>query len=273
MIDPGLYEERKQTLGDVGPWPGRLGAQEFDWRETAPSGTDLVGGSGTGIGLAGLLGSQKPFKINADWQAGRAADESVLNNVTAWLRGLGKRPQEPELIFRGVPKGTAVEIKEPYTHATPWLFEAMRGGKGGFGDPRAHDVYAFKAKPNQLYYRGGSLAGDPYETTRINTIEGAPWNEVLEFTKGLHAKQDTQVQRAVKNATFETDVLNRPGIWRGYEAPPALIKERPRLRSIDEIIDILNGRVQSGMSTNEALATPEGKILQSSDFLSKWLKQ
>jgi hypothetical protein len=24
MMDPGVYEDRKQTMGDVGPWPGRM---------------------------------------------------------------------------------------------------------------------------------------------------------------------------------------------------------------------------------------------------------
>jgi len=64
LMDPGVYEDRKQTLGDVGPWPGRTNAQEFDWREAAPSGTDLVGGMGSGMGLflSGFLGSDPKMK-------------------------------------------------------------------------------------------------------------------------------------------------------------------------------------------------------------------
>jgi hypothetical protein len=70
MMDPGKYEDMKQTLGDVGPWPGRPNAREFDWRESAPSGTDLVGGAATGSALAGLFSGTTTPKMIASGRAG-----------------------------------------------------------------------------------------------------------------------------------------------------------------------------------------------------------
>jgi hypothetical protein len=79
MMDPGKYEDMKQTLGDVGPWPGRPNAQEFDWRESAPSGTDLVGGAATGAGLAGL------FNIGFAGITPRQARKSIIGDMTREL--------------------------------------------------------------------------------------------------------------------------------------------------------------------------------------------
>jgi hypothetical protein len=108
LLDPGRYEGMKATMGDVGPWPGRTNAQEFDWREVGPSGVDLVSGVGAGAGLANLLGGtlkriggsrgvkrQETYKENykniENDPSDRAEFLNGLTNAHGYLKGEGDK--------------------------------------------------------------------------------------------------------------------------------------------------------------------------------------
>lgn len=232
-------------------------------------------------------------KINPSWKEAMARDKESMASIANWLRTKSNRPAAPTEIYRGIPSGAEPVINEAgYTHATPWLYDAGRAGKGIFGDFRSNDIYSYPANTNTKYYRGGSLAGDPFETTKINSASGMTWDEILDQANALYKQElhkannrylgvpnsellrldeevANKVSRAVRNATFETDISGKPGIWSGREVPPALGKERPIMRHNDMLRQVISRMKALGLSEDEIVNLPEYKILLNAGQLTK----
>ena len=72
-----------------------------------------------------------------------------------------------------------------------------------------------------------------------------------------------KIVNSVRNATFETDAFNKPGIWHFQEElPKSLAKEVPKLRSYDQLQKIVNKATKSGMSGADIYNMPESYILR-----------
>jgi len=220
--------------------------------------------------------SPVPTKSTCSFKAARF-DDRILRRVKSWLMGKGKKPPAPGVIFRGIPKGAEPKMRPDYTHGTPWKSVAAGGGKGGFGDPRSHDIYAYSSSPDTLLYRGGSLAGDPLESTGIMSAQGITWDKALDKTRGIYKKQLARIpgfneygrvwaaEKAANDlmmGTFEADIGNKPGIWRQKIVPKELRRERPMLRRYDELEEIVNKARAAGMTEAEIAELPESIILK-----------
>jgi len=217
--------------------------------------------------------SPLPVKSKLNYKALRRADNRFIRRVERWLRGKGKRPAAPGKVYRGIPKGAEPKPGTRYTHGTPWGYNASRGGKGAFGDPRSHDVYQHSASPDTLYYRGGSLAGDPFETGKIMSAQGMTWDKILDKGKRLYKRgvRDTdkygknweakRVADQIKRASFEVDIGNKPGIWRQKIVPKDLRHEIPVMRHTDDLKEVVNKARKSGMPESHIAELPESLIL------------
>lgn len=209
--------------------------------------------------------SKLPTKSTKTWQELRSKDNEVFDSIKDWISGVGEKPSEPSILYRGIPKGA---ILGDESHASPWGYVASRGGKGGFGDPRSHDVYEFPVNKEQKYYRGGALKESPLEFTRIMNEKGMTWNDILDRAKSIYdtrlarrykqleqdAKennfdqdwlkstkeqaQETEANRIVddiRNASFETDLKNKPGRWSEGNLPKKFNRPYPKLATNEEL--------------------------------------
>lgn len=173
----------------------------------------------------------------------------LRDQLRSWLINKEPFPAPPQQLYRGIPEGTTItKPTTGYTHVTPWPDIASKGGKFG----GINDVYSATASPSTRYYRGGSLAGDPLEPSKINTAQGEDWINILQKAKRIYYKQlkresrevkkygfpkevaaekaaDTAVQ-AIRMATFEADAAGNPGVWTGKKVPKKLAREIPALR-------------------------------------------
>ncbi|MFA5542458.1 MAG: hypothetical protein WDA47_01685 [Bacilli bacterium] len=232
----------------------------------------------------------KKGKAVVSGRTARKAGEEFEDSVLSWIKGETNVKPDASVLYRGVP-GHAKEGGQAgeFTHVTPWGHVAARGGKGLFGDPRGHKVYAYPSTKHDLY-RGGSLAGDPLESTAIPNMAGADWDSLLDQARVLYQKEfirekakarragvgdfftdlelsnivGKKVMRDLRNASFEADIHNRPGIWKGHSAPRKLSRERPGLRSIDELETTLRERLSQGYSKDDIMMMPEARILNRS---------
>lgn len=228
----------------------------------------------------------KPTKLSEDWEVLRNKQDSFQGSIVDWLVDGGEMPS-PTNLYRGVSLGADFTPKiGEYVHATPWAFDAARGGKGAFGDLKGHDVYAVPLGKDTRFYRGGSLAGDPLEITRIDTSRGKTWEQVMGEAKELYGQEATrqvaearkrgliespkdlrrELRHAAKNvlddirkATFETDALGKPGIWSKTGASPEMTRAKPPLRSYDDLRDVVDAKRKSGYTDDQI---PELKILE-----------
>lgn len=232
-----------------------------------------------------------PRLLQATLKEARAADEAVKSNIIDWLLGKAEKPTGPVEVYRGIPKGAKPVVNETgYTHATPWQYDAGRAGKGAFGDFNANDIYRYDTDASTKYYRGGSLAGDPFESTKINSAGGMTWDEILDQARPLYKQElhkinqkylnepmreslsldrwtAEKIAQAVRNAAFEADIGNKPGIWSGHSIPPALGKESPVLRSNTDLMEVINNMRNLGLSEEEIVKLPEYIILKNAGRL------
>ncbi|MFA5352615.1 MAG: hypothetical protein WC291_00125 [Thermodesulfovibrionales bacterium] len=212
------------------------------------------------------------------------------DDVLDWLMGKTTEMPKPSTLYRGVPKGRGSKPAggQEFTHATPWESVAERAGK--FGGGGEYDVLKYPAGSGTKYYRGGSLAGDPLESTRIKNIQGMAWEDALNYAKKLYKgdigrfkatrgasikagyeKLDDvtlrrlarDVVRDIRNATFETDVLGRPGIWRGKSAPKAINRSTPVLRSKTDLRQRIADQRAKGIRDEDI---PELRVLQAAEI-------
>ncbi len=229
-------------------------------------------------------------KLGSLWDEVIDVDEKLLTKISNWIKGVGEKPTPPSKIYRGVPVGEEPVIKEGYTHASPWQGVSSRGGKGGFGDPRSYEVYETTAEPSRLYYRGGALAESPLERTRIMNEKGMTWDEVLDKGKALFVKKverknklitvnnpefegytteqlnqiksgqvDDELKRTlddIRNATFETDITNKPGKWVKGNLPRRANRPLPQLLTNKEIEEALT----TGPKITDILKSERGSI-------------
>jgi hypothetical protein len=220
--------------------------------------------------------------VKSTWKELRNTDNKLIEDIGKWITGKISTKPSPNALYRGVPKGKELTPKDAeYTHGTPWGFSAARGGKGSWGDVSAYDVYEIPVKKDTKYYRGGSLAGDPLEGTRIKNAKGMTWNELLNEAKNLYetelvrekakarrqgyefSKEDAKdvldrVINDLTNASFETDLYDKPGIWKGQSVPSELDKVVPKLRSYSDLVEAVRNMKRQGFSDADI---PELKIL------------
>lgn len=203
----------------------------------------------------------------------------VKSEVINWLLGRSGRPAPPSTLYRGVSKyGQAPETPPEYTHVTPWRDVAERGGKIGY-TRGAYDVEEapISDPANHKYYRGGSLAGDPLESTRFNSLRGYTWEEGLNRltalydrdlknkTKELEKNREflgenfyrqasellpsqvaSEVFTEFRSGMFEADRDNKPGIWTTRaRTPRELLRRQPGLRTNEEVESFDYGTVDS----------------------------
>ena len=225
-----LLGERAKVLRSL-PAAAQMGVMEAQWRTTPNT---------------------------PEYEQARATSIQQQQAVQDWFLGKGPRPAAPTVIYRGVDKEQGLEAQGKYTHASPWFGVAERAGKFGGGA----DVFVVEIADatTRKYYRGGALAGDPLERTRVNSLRGMTWDAVLDAAKQVYDKQVVKLRqqygedvtaedltaikgqaalaaaRDVYNATFETDVANKPGHWVGaIPVPRMLRREYPGLRTNDEV--------------------------------------
>jgi hypothetical protein len=235
----------------------------------------------------------KPTLETIDSKTALETERSTFAAIKSWLLGEGEKPPPPTKIYRGVLKGQNLEpeAKGLWSHGSPWVYTAGAGGKGGLGSYGAYDLYSYPAREGHLYYRGGSLAGDPLESTRINSATGMTWDQVLDkakelyptalakemkvrvrgvkdpelraqFTEGVPEYVADSLLKDIRNATYETDPHGVEGIWRGREMPKKLAGESPYLRRNSDLERIVNKARKAGMSEAEIAQLPETKILE-----------
>ena len=221
-------------------------------------------------------------------------DAELISQVENYLIGKGGFPGNPKELYRGIPKGAIPEAEDSskYIHATPWAKVAETGGKGAFGSS-SNDIYNYDVLPSTKYYRGGSLAGDPLETTTINSSKGISWEDAVSKTKEYYDKNiskgiDTLLSQGIKGkeleeylpelekeilsdavlnlkkGTFETDAFAKSGIWENSTLPAGLNRTKPFLRSNDELQKIVDDKIAVGINPED---TPEYKILSASGNL------
>jgi len=229
----------------------------------------LLLGSGSKVSK---LGKTQFLKSPRGWKELGEYDKKLQDNIGGWLQGLSEKPLSPEVIYRGIPKGTTPRVEKGITHATPWGSIASRGGKGAFGVPSQYTVYQIPTSPKQLYYRGGSMTSSPLESTRIMNERGMTWDQVLDEAKDLFSKRSERhinriskmnpdyqgynipldelrrdaIQRElehvlndIRNATFETDVTNKLGQWSTAKLPSRANRPLPQLLMESEIMEAL----------------------------------
>jgi SPP1 gp7 family putative phage head morphogenesis protein len=189
----------------------------------------------------------------------------VETNFVDWLSGKGEKPPEPDVLYRGTyPNVPSKADQGPYVHTTPWATVAESGGMiGGSG----YTVHMYENAGGTIFYRGGALAGDPLERTRISSVRGMTWNEALDAAKKLYDKDvDRKIEREKKffrqtgheftsedvlrirqqvatdvfndfhHAVYEADLHGTPGKWRNREeVPPGHMRELPPLRTHTQI--------------------------------------
>jgi hypothetical protein len=189
---------------------------------------------------------------------------SFIDLVKAALIG-GKQLPFPQTLYRGVHKNfISLPDPEGFVHVTPWKHIAERAGKFGGYDPDIV-IKEYPVLAKQKYYRGGSLAGDPFERTRIGSPVGLEWDELADQAEKFYRAQFKQIYkrdrkrltenytlddllrdiqyesvdntiRNLVNAAYETDVMNKAGKWVGRtDIPLDFFKELPRLRHIREV--------------------------------------
>ena len=221
--------------------------------------------------------SPVPSKVKADYWSLRRQDDRVTKKIRRWLSGEGERPAAPGKVFRGIPKGVTPKPGRQYTHGTPWRGVAARGGKGAFGSPKSYDVYHHAASPETLYYRGGSLGGDPLESGRIMSAQGMTWDKILEKGRRLYKRDLARIKSPdkydkmwtvrkaadeIRKASFEVDIGNKPGIWRQKIVPKELRKEMPKLRNYEELEEVVSKARASGIPEAQIAELPESLILK-----------
>lgn len=125
----------------------------------------------------------------------RTYDDALRASIIDYLRGRGPRPAEPAFMYRGVhhaygPTPKPGKGHHRYIHASPFMRVALKAGK--FSVDGSTAVYAFPVTPGQRYYRAGSLAGDPLESTELLNTKGMTWDEALDVFK---ARADKAISR------------------------------------------------------------------------------
>lgn len=246
-------------------------ASAQDWLMDALSIAPILLGMPTGVV------STIPRRVIMNYRALKRQDERIIKKIENWLLGKGERPAAPSRIFRGIPKGSTLELGEQFIHGSPWREIASRGGKGAFGDPRSYDVYQYATDPSTLYYRGGSLAGDPLESGRIMSAQGMTWDKILNKGRGIFKRDLAQLEyvdeyteswvakkaaNEIKRASFEVDIGNKPGIWRQKIVPKELRKEWPKLRSYQDLEEVVERAKILGLTEAELAELPESIILK-----------
>ena len=297
---PGLFKASMKfatnAIKDAYPSISKLGEEQGDKIRGLALPLLLAGGVGAGgiaydesqdtkadAGLIGKFSGTPKLK-----------DAELISQVENYLTGKGNFPGNPKELYRGIPKGAIPEAEDSskYIHATPWAKVAETGGKGAFGSS-SNDIYNYDVLPSTKYYRGGSLAGDPLETTTINSSKGISWEDAVSKTKEYYDKNiskgiDTLLSQGIKGkeleeylpelekgilsdailnlkkGTFETDAFAKSGIWENSTLPASLNKTKPFLRSNDELQKIVDDKIAAGINPED---TPEYKILSASGNL------
>lgn len=229
----------------------------------------------------------------------KKAHETKMSEIMQWLMGKGNYPKSPTSLYRGIPRGSKPERGSEYTHASPWLINAAKGGKGAFGDYENYDIYEYPAGYFHKYYRGGSLAGDPLESTRIKSHEGMRWDTILRETKKSYNERVTELMNerfpdsvptqeekkqimetaAMKAAddlvrgSLETDIDNKRGVWWNQQMHPELNQETPRLRNNKRLAAVIRAAVIRGKSLSDVPGMPEHRILMRSEAGQKLIAQ
>lgn len=210
-----------------------------------------------------------PFsRVEFQSEEALAISDQLRSQIKNWLEGSGPKPEAPNTLYRGIPKGATPRLNETFTHVTPWPTVAEREGK--FVSPRSVDVYSMPGSADTLYYRGGAMAESPFETTRIRNAKGMTWDEVLQEAQKIYnvrklraatrvnndpelstwspadreitirENQRHELNRTlddIRNATLEADASGRPGVWRNAQLPARANRPHPDLLTTQEIAD------------------------------------
>jgi len=209
----------------------------------------------------------------------REVEEPLEAAIRGWLTGTSKEMPRPTNIYRGVLEGSQIGVEGDIVHGTPWPSVGRSGGKVGGG---GKDVYSVPATPDTIYYRGGSLAGDPLERTKIKNVQGMTWDEVMKEAKELYQLRVKNIRKQrrgtgnqlssedldwiadgviqdIRNATYETNLGEASGIWRGKPVTPRLDRETPPLRSYDDLRKVVAEKRKRGLADEDI---PELQILK-----------
>jgi len=196
----------------------------------------------------------------------KESEVNLKEDIVSWLTGKSKKMPKPSTLYRG---GEIPESPEGFVHVSPWPSVAGRAGK--FGSPHDVPIRTIPYSEDTLFYRGGSLSGDPLESTRILNAKGMSWKELMNEAKKLYEIEVTRskvpeeaadkVIRDIINASFEADLKNKPGIWRGplKDIPSELNRPRPKLRSNDQLVEAVREKRQIGFDDEDI---PELEILK-----------
>jgi hypothetical protein len=230
-----------ETKGVLGRWLSQVAAlmrRALERFGLPPKSLDAQGLVDMAFGAAKM---EMQFSVPAGkesnidtYAAAKKHDDKILNSVEQFLLK-GTPVAAPTKIYRG---GTAPG--QGYTHASPWASVAAKAGKLiGYHPRKPEAVYAYAPAKNQKYYRGGALAGDPLEPTRIHNAKGMTWADALAAAKKLfdadvkslperyteeYLADPENRQNAIEgiagsvaqdffNAVYETDAANKPGVW------------------------------------------------------------
>jgi hypothetical protein len=263
-----VFREMKKWVGQA------------DKREVKEPGIKLFSIGGAIVesvkGLAKMAKGRSLVKLS--FKDLRQVETKFEDNIKAWLKDDIDAMPKPKALYRGIPKGVIKkEAGGVSIHGTPWPTIAHRGGKLG-GES---DVYSYPVSEDTLYYRGGSLAGDPLEETDIPSARGMTWNELMDSAKGLYYKKLTSERAKAKkygygveeehilndvisdlrSTSFEVDLSNKPGIWRGKATHSDIDKRRPKLRNYDDLWEAVEEKKSLGYKDEDI---PELDILNRS---------
>lgn len=211
-------------------------------------------------------------KQELDWDTASAEEEKLRTSIVDWLTGRREDMPKPSTLYRGIPKGKEVTEMEGYTHMTPWPSVALRRGQLIGGDYT--DLLSTPYKEGTVFYRGGSLAGDPLEPTVIGGIQGRTWEDALLEAKKLYNNKvkiankrrrgtgtkirEEDLEQKAKDvvddfyaSVFESDLYNKPGVWRDRPVTPGLEKQTPNLRTWDETYKALLEKRKRGFADED----------------------
>lgn len=240
----------------------RQGASQVGETAKTGSGDSAQKGGKVQEEVMGQVGTQTTGRKSYPRKEVQEHTNTIKNKFIKWVTGEQDVVPTPDKLYRGFRTDEPTTSK--YAHASPWLRVA---DKSGMIDGEGHLVESYTPAPDQLYYRGGSLAGDPLESTRIGSVEGMTWGEALNKSKELYKTQVAKKEKATKslykqqgmeygekdaaavrknvaedvfgdffNAVYETDVGNLPGKWRGRtDIPKDFSSNRPKLRTKKQV--------------------------------------
>ena len=222
-----------------------------------------------------------------EWKEIQADEKSKLDEFKLWFEDKGPEPSAPTTIYRGEYTEEPT-LKPGFIHGSPWLRVGASAGKFGGAE---HFVSEYPASPDQLYYRGGSLAGDPLEITKVGSVRGVTWKDALVRAKQIynselkkrmgnestidylkeHPEETDSIRESeskwaaetafshLQKGTFETDINNKPGIWTNkadVDIPKGHFKERPPLRHVSQV-KAWDRKVARRLAKEAAISTTE----------------